>query len=343
MPRHPLFELIVFRIKALYREPSALFWVFVFPLLTSVALGIAFRNRDLAELQVAVADGPDAEQIAKALDEVKGIATERVPLAEAKEHLRRGRVALVLVPGDSPEVFIDPTQPDGRTAKLMVLDGLERLRGRQDVVHATESTITAPGSRYIDFLIPGLLGFGLMSSGIWGVGWALVQMRTGKLLKRLVGTPMRRSHLFLSFMLSRLLMTVIEIAFFIAYARLLFDVRVFGSVPALFFFGLLGSVSFGGLAILVASRARNSETASGLMNLATMPMLVLSGVFFSATNFPAWLQPAIKLLPLTALNDGLRALMIDGTSIFALIPQIAVLAGWGLVSFVIALRVFRWN
>jgi ABC-2 type transport system permease protein len=241
----------------------------------------------------------------------------------------------VVRPGPTTELLVDPMQSEGRTARVLV----ERA-----LAGATLRTVEvkAPGSRYIDFLIPGLLGFGLMSSGVWGLGWALVQMRTGKLLKRLVATPMRRSHFLLSFVLSRSVLALLEVLFFLLFARLAFGVHMFGSYAAFILFGLVGSLSFSGLSLLVASRAQNAETASGLMNLVTMPMMILSGVFFSASNFPGWMQPLVRVLPLTALNDGLRGIMTDGAALSALGPQLAVLAVWGLVPFVLALRIFRW-
>jgi ABC-2 type transport system permease protein len=294
-------------------------------------------------LEVSVADGAGADDLSRQLGEVPGLSAQRDALPKAREELRRGRVALVLVPGDPPELVTDPTQPDGRTAKLMVLDALERLHGRQDTLRVVEHPSTAPGSRYIDFLIPGLLGFGLMSSGLWGLGWAIVQMRTGKLLKRLVATPMRRSQFLLSFVLNRALLATAEIAFFVVFSRLIFGVRVFGSLGSLALFALAGAFCFAGLALAVSCRAQNSETASGLMNLASMPMVVLSGVFFSSSHFPAWAQPAIRILPLTALNDGLRAIMTDGAPLAALWSQGLVLAVWGFASFALALRFFRWT
>lgn len=346
LARYPLWELCLMRVRSMVREPSALFWTFVFPLLTSVALGIAFRNRALDELAVAVAEGPNAQAIAAQLDAADGLRAEVAPLTEAKDWLRRGRAALVVVPGVDPvrpELIVDPTQPDGRTARLMALDALERAAGREDRLTVKTEEVTAPGSRYIDFLIPGLLGMNLMMSGVWGLGWAIVQMRTGKLLKRLMATPMRRSHFLLSFMLSRNVLAVGEILFFLLYARLLFGVRVFGSPVELVVFALCGSLAFAGLSLLTASRAQNSETANGLMNLVTMPMMILSGVFFPATFFPGWMQPALKALPLTALLDGMRAIMIDGTSLISLGPQLAVLAAWGLLPFFLAVRIFRWS
>ncbi|MFL5345829.1 MAG: ABC transporter permease [Hyalangium sp.] len=340
--QQPLWQLVLFRMRGFLREPAALFWVFVFPLLTALALGIAFRNRPLPELAVAVVDGPDAAQLAPSLESVEGLTAKRMSEPEARDALRRGRISLVLIPGSPPELITDPTQADGRTARLMVLDTLERLKGREDRVAVRNQQVTAPGSRYIDFLIPGLLGFALMSSSLWGIGWALVEMRTGKLLKRLSATPMKRSHFLLSFMLGRNLLAVAEILFFVIFARLFFDVRMFGSVLSLMILGLWGSTSFGGLALLICSRAGTTQTASGLMNLVTMPMTMLSGVFFSASNFPDWSQPLIQFLPLTALNDALRAIMLDGASLLALWPQVLILGVWGLIPFLIAVRYFKW-
>lgn len=340
--QQPLWQLVLFRMRGFLREPAALFWVFVFPMLTALALGIAFRNRPLPELTVAVVEGPDAAQLVPALESVEGLTAQSMSEPAARDALRRGRIALVLIPGPQPELITDPMQADGRTARLMVVDALERLKGREDRVAVHSQQVTAPGSRYIDFLIPGLLGFALMSSSLWGIGWALVEMRTGKLLKRLSATPMKRSHFLLSFMLGRNMLAVAEILFFVIFSRLFFDVRTFGSLLSLMIFGLWGSTSFGGLAILVCSRAGNTQTASGLMNLVTMPMTMLSGVFFSASHFPDWSQPLIQFLPLTALNDGLRAIMLDGASLLALGPQVLILGVWGLVPFLFAVRYFKW-
>jgi ABC-2 type transport system permease protein len=340
---HPLWQLLLMRLRALWREPSALFWVFVFPLLLSIALGIAFRNQGLVQLSVAVVEAPQAAQVEAALRGAAGLRAERMDLAAARRALASAKVALVVVPGDSPRLLVDPNVPEGRTARLLALDALQRAAGRRDAVLVAEEHVSTPGARYIDFLIPGLLGFGLMSSSVWGVGWSLVQMRMGKLLKRLVATPMRRSHLLLSFLLSRLLLAAAETAFFLVFARVLFDVRVAGSLLDYGTLAMAGALSFGGLGLLVATRADNAETANGLMNLATLPMIVVSGVFFSASNFPGWMQPLIQALPLTALNDGLRAIAIDGSSLWEQSSRLLLLGGWGLLSFVVALRFFRWS
>lgn len=340
---NPLWQLFLMRLRTFRREPSATFWVFGFPLLMSVVLALAFRNQAGTRLFVAVADGPERAAVVAALRASEGLGATEMTLAEGREALRRGKVALVVVPETTARLLLDPTQPDARTARLLVIDALQRAAGRSDPRTLSEERVTLPGTRYIDFLVPGLLGFGLMSSSIWGLGWAIVQMRMGKLLRRLAATPMRRLDFLLAFAGGRLLLALLEVLFFLGFARLIFDVRVAGNPLTFVLWALAGALTFGGISALVASRAQNSETASGLMNLVTLPMTVVSGVFFSASHFPGWLQPVLRALPLTALIDGLRAISIEGAGWAALLLPGLVLLVWGAGSFVLALRLFRWT
>ena len=339
---NPRWQLFLMRLRTFTREPSATFWVFGFPLLMSVALGLAFRNPGATRLSVAVAEGPERAAVLSALGAREGLSASAMTLEEAREALRRGRVALVVVPAATPRLLLDPTQPDARTARLLAVDAIQRSAGRSDPRALSEEQVTVPGTRYIDFLVPGLLGFGLMSSSIWGLGWVVVQMRMGKLLRRLAATPMRRLDFLLAFAAGRLLLALLEVLFFLGFARLIFDVRLAGSPVTFVVWALAGALSFAGLSALVASRAESSETAGGLMNLVTLPMTVLSGVFFSASHFPAWLQPVLRALPLTALIDGLRAISMDGAGAAALVVPGLVLVAWGAGSFALALRLFRW-
>jgi ABC-2 type transport system permease protein len=343
--QHPLWQLLLMRFRALWREPSALFWVFVFPLLISIALGLAFRSQGLSKLRVAVVEveGPRGADALAVLGRTAGLEPERMELASARRALAAGKVAVVVVAGETPRLLVDPGVPEGRTARLLVTEALQRAAGRADALLLAEEHVTTPGARYIDFLIPGLLGFGLMSSSVWGLGWGLVQMRMGKLLKRLVATPMRKADLLASFVLSRLALAVLETGFFLSFARLLFNVRIAGSLVAFFAVAALSALSFGGVGLLVASRAQNSETAGGLMNLVTLPMTVLSGVFFSASHFPGWMQPMVRLLPLTAVIDALRAISIDGASLSTQGGPLLVLALWGVGCFALSLKLFRWS
>jgi ABC-2 type transport system permease protein len=237
----------------------------------------------------------------------------------------------------------DPTRPESRIARLAVDDALQRADGRVDPTKARDQIFSEPGARYIDFLIPGLIGLNLMGSGMWGLGFAIVQARTQRLLKRLAATPMRRWHFLLSFMLSRLIFLVLEVAAILVFAYFVFDVKVHGSWLNLALAALIGSMAFSGIGLLVGARTKTIEGASGLMNLVMLPMWLLSGSFFSASKFPDFVQPFIKALPLTVLNEALRAVMNDGAGLEAIGLSLGILSLWGIVSFIIALRIFRWQ
>jgi len=345
MRDHALVQLTLARMREFYREPEAIFWVFGFPIVLAFALGIAFRNRGPGELKVGVLgerDGGDSALVT-ALDRSPALAAVVLDSATARVQLRTGRVALVVVPGDPIVYRYDSTRTESRLARLEADEALQRARGRVDPARVREERVVEPGSRYIDFLIPGLLGMNLMGSGLWGVGFSVVQARTKKLLKRFMATPMRRSHYLMSFIFSRLVFLFLEIAALVGFGWLMFRVGVRGSLGSLAFITILGALSFAGLGMLVASRARTIEAVSGLMNLVMLPMWILSGTFFSYARFPDAMQPFVKALPLTALNDALRAVMIDGAALVRVGGPLAIVAGWGLASFAVALRIFRWR
>ncbi len=343
MRDHPLVQLTLAQLRGFYREPEAVFWVFGFPILLAFALGIAFRTRGPEVLQVGVARGPGDSALVAALEASPHLAVQPLARPDALARLAAGRIALLVVPGDAVTFRYDSTRTESRLAVLEADDALQRAAGRGDPLAVREERVTEPGSRYIDFLIPGLLGMNLMGSGMWGVGFAVVSARTKKLLKRFLATPMRRSHYLLGFMFSRLAFLVVEVATLVGFGWWVFDVGVRGSLVALAFLSVLGSLTFAGLGLLVASRARTIEAVSGLMNLVMLPMWVLSGVFFSYARFPEAVQPYVKALPLTALNDALRGVMIDGVGLAALATPVALVAGWGVASFVVGLKIFRWR
>ena len=343
MSDRPLLQLTLARMREFYREPEAIFWVFGFPIILAFALGIAFRSRGPGDLQVGVAAGAGDSALAATLDAAPGLAARVLSAEEGRRRLRTGRIALLVVPGDSLVYRYDSTRTESRLARLEVDDAVQRSRGRTDRAAVRDERVAEPGSRYIDFLIPGLLGMNLMGSGLWGVGFSVVQARQRRLLRRLVATPMRRSHYLLSYVLSRLLFLVLEVAALIGFGWVMFDVGVRGSVAVLAAVTLIGSLSFAGLGLLVASRARTIEAVSGLMNLVMLPMWVLSGTFFSYARFPEAVQPLVKALPLTALNDALRGVMIDGSSLTAVAGPVAIVVAWGAVSFGVALGIFRWR
>ncbi|HJX54829.1 MAG TPA: ABC transporter permease [Polyangia bacterium] len=341
----PVVQLTLMRLREMMREPGALFWTFGFPVLLSVALGIAFRVKGPEPVVVGALPGVSAaaqDALAKG-----GVQVRPLDEAAAKAALRSGQVAVVLVPPERPgeplTYRFDAARPEDRLARATVDVLLQKAAGRQDPLAVRDREVSEPGSRYIDFLIPGLLAMNLMSGSMWGIGWVIVEMRVRKLLKRLLAAPMRRRHLLFAFGLSRLVVIPFEIAVILIFARVVFGVQVAGSYAALGLVCLAGAASFAAIAILVSSRAQNMQTVSGLMNLVMLPMFVLSGVFFSSAHFPEFARPFISALPLTAMCDGMRAVTIDGAGLLGTLPYLAVLAAWGTVSFVLGLRWFRWG
>jgi ABC-2 type transport system permease protein len=345
-------HLLKARLLELKREPEVVFWVFVFPLLLALGLGIAFRNTfrnkpgDAVSVAVVAGTGSqDAQALLAHSPQHELFKIQVVPSTEAQLGFRLGKFDLVIEPDGKGglEYRYDPARPESVLAKAEVNDALQSAAGRKDVIATTVVSSSEPGSRYIDFLIPGLLGMNLMNSGMWGIGFALVDMRQRKLLKRYVGTPMRRGDFLLAIMTSRLLLMVIEIGLLLVFGVIFFHMRVLGSVFSIAAIGGLGSLTFGGVGLLTASRAQKIESISGLINLVMMPMWIFSGVFFSYERFPAVIHPLIKALPLTALNDALRASILEGTPLFQQWPRLLVLALWGGISFGLALKWFRWT
>jgi ABC-type multidrug transport system permease subunit len=350
--KSPLVELTIFRLKEFIREPDAVFWVFAFPLLLTLALGFAFREKPPDRIPVGVSEGPYAQRHLVALQKSPALQPRIYPESLGREELRRGKISLLVStlqvdggegPADRPTYFYDPTRPESRAARVEVDAALQTSAGRRDAFAANEEHVTEQGSRYIDFLVPGLIAMNLMGTGMWSISFAIVNARLKKLLKRFLATPMRKSTFLTAQFLSRLVFLIVEVAVVATFAWLVFGVAIRGPVLLFCFLCLLGGAAFSGVGILVSSRARTLEAVSGLMNLVMMPMWICSGVFFSYERFPDAVKPIIRALPLTALADGLRAVMNDGLGVTAVLPQIINLLVWTVASFVVGLRIFRWS
>jgi len=349
---NPLVQLVLVRFREYLREPEALFWSFGFPILLAIGLGIAFRSKPPDVAHVAVVSGnARSSAYVEALRRDRGLSVEELSRDSARAALRTGRVAVVITPGadggsgvgGGVEYEYDDTRPDARTAKLLANDALQRGEGRKDVLGASDRFVRESGSRYIDFVVPGLLGMTIMGGGIWGLGFSIVDQRRKRLLKRLVATPMSRAQYLASYVVSRFVLLTIEAVVLIGASVLLFKIPVRGSSLSIAAIVVISALAFGGLGLLIAARAQTIEGVSGLMNLCMLPMWVLSGVFFSSENFPRAVQPFIKALPLTATNDALRASMLRGVPFATLWPQLGVLALWMTICFAIALKIFRWR
>lgn len=345
----PFKQLVLCRLREFLREPEAVFWVYGFPLIMTLVLGIAFREKKPDEqIIVDIEEGPHAEFVERSLlAQGERFKVKRASFAECKQRLRTGKTSLIVQNGASSAAEVaflsDPVRPESSLAEKAVDDVLQKARGRHDPLKVVANTFSEPGGRYIDFLVPGLLGMGLMGGGLFGVGFAIVDLRIRKLLKRFLATPMRRPDFLLAVMTSRFVFMIPEVVMLLVFSYFIFDVKVQGSILLLLLCILVGGFTFSGIGLLVGCRAKTLEAASGLMNLVMLPMWVLSGVFFSADRYPDAVQPFIRALPLTLMNDALRAVMNEGAGLLDIGWQLIGLLLWGIVTFIVALKIFRWQ
>jgi ABC-2 type transport system permease protein len=343
---HPLVQLTLVRYREFYREPEAVFWVFIFPILLTAGLGLAFRSQAPERARVGVVGPADQQaEVAAALRQDTSLAVLLLADSAAEDSLRSGQVALLVVPrpAGGVEYRFDPDRPESRMARLLADAAVQRAAGRPEPVPVSQRLVREPGSRYVDFVVPGLLGMNLMGSGIWGIGFAIVDARRKHLLKRLVATPMRRSQYLASFLLSRLTFLCLEVVLLLGFAVAVFGVPIRGSLALLGLICLLSALAFAALGLLIASRPRTVEGVSGLMNLVMLPMWIFSGVFFSSSRFPDAAQPFVRALPLTAVIDALRATMLRGAGLPQVFPELFIIGAWLVVGFTLAVRLFRWR
>jgi ABC-type multidrug transport system permease subunit len=338
-----LLELLATRFRMFFREPSAVFWTFGFPIILSLALGIAFRNRPPEPVRAAVVEGEGAPALLAALNASPNVKAKIENRDEAERDLVAGKVAIVVIGGPQRIYRFDSTRPESRLARAIVDDVLQRADGRADPTKVQDVLVSEPGARYIDFLIPGLIGMNVLSGGMWGVGYVIVEFRTRKLIKRMLATPMKRTHFLISFVLMRTLFLIVELPVMLTFAHFVFGVGMRGSLALYSALTVLGAFAFSGLGLLVAARSENTSTANGLMNLVMLPMFMCSGVFFSTANFPDAMQPVIKFLPLTCLNEALRAIANEGAGLATVGSSALILAAWAVVTFAVSLKIFRWR
>ena len=338
-----LVQLTLARMREFIREPEAVFWTFGFPIVVSLALALAFPSRADRPVVVGLYAGADGDSLRATLKGSPGLTIRDVRPDDERRALREGEVNVVVVPTTPPTYRFDPAREESRLARAMVDEALKRAGGRADPWTANEEPQVVAGSRYIDWFIPGLIGMGIMSNGMWGIGFGIVQARMRKLLKRMVASPMRRSEYLLAQLFARMVFLPAEVLVPLLFAVVAFGMPVSGGAITIAAVSLIGALSFGAIGLLLATRARSIEAISGLMNLVMLPMWIVSGIFFSSSNFPAIVQPAIHALPLTALIDALRAVILDGATLAGVKSELLVLTAWGVVPFFTSLRLFSWR
>jgi ABC-2 type transport system permease protein len=339
-------QLILARVREFYREPEVLFWVYGFPLILAVLLGVAFSGSKPEPPTVDV-QGQPGDRRAEGIAAILKTAQFTVELKGPNDSLRRfriGKTALVIIPeSGSVKYHYDPARSESVLARYWADAVLARANPGPGAEQVTESVEQEPGTRYIDFLLPGLIGINIMGGGLFGLGFVLVDMRVRKLFKRLMATPMHRGDFLFSMITARMLFLLPEMLTLLLVGRFAFGVPMNGSPLTLLLVILVGTFTFAGIGLLLGCRTDKTETISGLINLVMLPMYLLSGVFFSSRRFPDAMQPVIQALPLTQLNDALREVMIEGAAMTDIAGRLAFLAAWATVTFALALRWFRWK
>ncbi|WP_422925866.1 ABC transporter permease [Singulisphaera sp. PoT] len=349
-------ELYIARLREFYRQPARIFWVYGFPTIMAICLGVAFQSRPPENIQVDLIGSPSTsassaiEKTLKAHDEKAraskqpGVALRVETEEVATQRLKTGKTPLVIeANGSGVRYRYDPTRPEAIASRGAIDDILQVAQGRKDPVATDDKLVTERGSRYIDFLIPGLIGLNTMGGGLWGIGFLLVNFRIAKLLKCFVATPMPRRDFLLALLGSRLTFLIPDLAVLLLLGTLVFQMPIRGSLLLVILIDVVGALAFAGIGLLIGSRAQSTESVSGLMNLVMLPMWLFSGVFFSSDRFPAAIQPFIQILPLTQLLNGLRGVILEGAGFVDVIPALAILSAWAVVTFVIALKIFRWS
>jgi ABC-2 type transport system permease protein len=357
----PLFQLYLVRLRDFYRQPARVFWVYGFPTIMAIALGFAFQNRPPAPIQVDLVQKSGAAEVKAAVTahnamleaaklagkprvNMPAIELHEAPESQTTKRLLTGLTPLVIEPlGPTSSAYhFDPTRPEASAAREVLDDVLQRAAGRPDPRAASDVYVTEPGSRYIDFLIPGLIGLNAMGGGLWGIGFLVVNFRIAKLLKRFVATPMPRRDFLLALLGARLTFVIPDLTVLLLLGTLMFKMPIRGNLALVIAIDMLGALAFAGIGLLVGSRATTTESVSGLMNLVMLPMWLFSGVFFDSGRFPKAFQPYISALPLTQLVRGLRQVILEGANFYDVSSAMLILAAWAVVTFSLALRYFRW-
>ncbi|MEM7200101.1 MAG: ABC transporter permease [Planctomycetota bacterium] len=340
-----LWQLSLAQLREFWRSREAVVWSYAFPVLMAVVLGLAFGRRGpLPPSRVVVVASAQAASLRAALQGVPALEVRVLDGDAAQQAYAEGRAELLLSGSPTaPALRVDPLRPESELAQRRVADALQRGAGREDPLAIAIEEPAGGAHGYVERLIPGLIGLNLLGAGLWGVGFNLVDMRAKHLLRRLVVAPMGRAEFLLALLLSRLGLVVINSCLILLFGIFTFDLTVQGAWPLLFgVFALSGAV-FSGLGLAVASRPRTIEGVSGVMNLAMLPQWLLCGSFFDVSNFPAYFQPLVQLLPLTHVNAALRGVILDGHGIVGIGWELAYLVGFTLLSFFLALRFFRWT
>ncbi|MDR0231002.1 MAG: ABC transporter permease [Dysgonamonadaceae bacterium] len=360
-----LYQLTLTQILETIREPEVLFWGIIFPVLISIGLGLAFTQDSEAKFRIVIVENSPARldsllsvyaltetekqgevHIWKITDDALGNTEFRFLRNDWNTgivSLKRGEADLLISDSlGAIHYHFDPHNSQSQLAYLKLSTLLESPVPLQQNSSTGVEPLKLKGVRYIDFLVPGLIAFGIMGSMMWGVSYTLIERRSQKLLRRMVATPMKKTNFIFAMMFVRILMNFIEAVIIFFAAALLFGIEIQGNIGALIFLFLAGNIAFTGIAVLVSCRTSKTEVGTGWINAVQMPMMILSGIFFSYHNFPSWSIPFIKLLPLTALTDGMRSIFNEGAGWMEILSPSIALSAFGFICFAIGMKLFKW-
>jgi ABC-2 type transport system permease protein len=371
-----LWQLTSALFREIIREPGVLFWGILFPILMSLGLGIAFTKKADVIRKVAVISPDKRVSLNDSLsvlynfleknceknsvsdpegwkwklqlkDEKLGNSIflfHEMEWQKSMMMLKRGTVNVVLEEKDGhTEYHFDPMNADAQLTYLKLNTLLNSPGVKEASSNEYVRPLTVTGTRYIDFLVPGLITMGVMMSSMWGISYGLIEKRSKKLLRRLVATPMKKSHFLIALITVRITMNLIESLVLFFFALFAFNMEIQGDISALIILFLAGNIAFAGIAVFVSSHTSNTEVGNGLINFVVMPMMVLSGIFFSYHNFPDWSIGVIQKLPLTMLTDGIRSIFNEGAGYSEVAMPIIILTATGAFFFTIGLKIFKWH
>jgi ABC-type multidrug transport system permease subunit len=315
-----------------FRDHSALAWSFLFPLLIIIGCTVAFSRPDPALFRIGL-HGDDNLQH---LDWLQPDYIERIPfgdLARAQQRVQHHQIDLLI--GGDGRYWFNPESGKSRALLQLLKPELEPRYRPQP--------LSGRAVRYVDWVLPGVIGMNMMFGALFGVGYVIVRYRQNGVLKRLQATPVRPLQFIAAQLASRLwIVLAVNIAIFAGCVWLL-DLLQLGSYWLLLLIALLGAMSMIALGLLVASRTASEEFAGGLLNMVTWPMMFLSELWFSLDNSPHWLQRFSELMPLTHLVKAARAVMVESAGFHEVAPRLLVLLAMTLLFMVAAARLFRWH
>ncbi len=368
LTNHQLYRLIFAHFAEIVREPAVIFWGVIFPILMAWGLGIAFTQKGEVNINLAIVKGSgeknqdqdtklagylSANGLREANKYTINLVNEKLGNVrliffeaswdDAYTLLKKGKVSLIIEDRASESKFhFDPANASGKTAYYLVSNlathGKDFYAENQSMIEP----LTMKGTRYIDFLIPGLLAMGIMMACSWGISYTIIERRSKKLLRRMVATPMKKSNFLLALITARVAMNLAEASLLFLFAWLYFDIEIQGSLPSLIVLFFAGNIAFSGISILISSHTANPEIGNGIINAVVTPMMVVSGIFFSYHNFPDWIVPVIQYLPLTMIADSFRSIFNEGAGLAEVWREALVLSSIGVVSFFAGLKIFKW-